>query len=283
MGTEGSTDKNDITSSNSSWKEKRSGRDTNSAEGEEENSDKKRASTGIPDLDPLIEGGFPVGKSYLITGEQGSGKTVFCIQFILCGLLAGEKAVYVTVNEKPADIIAEANSLGWNLLKFIDEKKLLILDASPLLSTVTSRAPKGEGPNVAKTVSDLANYVNRMEASRLVIDPVGPLIGSTDSSPTTQEHTRTLVHALQDNLATTNLFASNSFSGNSIGAAGGQGVPVNGVVVLGFSRKKNGLIRTLFVSKMRETATDLVEYPFDIVKGRGIVLKPTTPEAAPTP
>jgi len=283
MGTEGSTDKTDIMSSISSWKEKRSGRGTSSAEVEEGNHDLKRASTGIPDLDLLIEGGFPVGKSYLITGEEGSGKTLFCIQFILNSLLEGEKAVYVTVNEKPADIIAEANSLGWSLLKFVEEKKLLILDASPLLSASTNRASKGGGPDVAKTVSDLANYVKRMEASRVVIDPVGPLIGSADSSSTRQEHTRTLVHALQDQLETTNLLASNSFSGNSIGAAGGQGVPVNGVVVLGFSRKQNGLIRTLLVSKMRGTAIDLIEYSFDIVKERGFVLKPIIPEEPPTP
>jgi len=283
VGTEGSTDKTDIMSSISSWKDKRSGRGTSSAEGEEENHDKKRASTGIPDLDLLIEGGFPVGKSYLVTGEQGSGKTLFCIQFILNGLLGGEKAVYVTVNEKPADIVAEANSLGWSLLKFVEEKKLLILDPSPLLSASTNRVSKSGGPDVAKTISDLANYVKKMEASRVVIDPVDPLIGSADSSSATQEHTRTLVHALQDQIETTNLLASNSFSGNSIGAAGGQGIPVNGVVVLGFSRKLNGLTRTLLVSKMRGTAIDLIEYSFDIVKERGIVLNPIIPEALPTP
>ena len=283
MGTEGSTDKTDIMSSISSWKEKRSGQGTSRAEGEEGNHDIKRASTGIPDLDLLIEGGFPVGKSYLVTGEQGSGKTLFCIQFILNGLLGGEKAVYVTVNEKPADIIAEANSLGWSLLKFVEEKKLLILDPSPLLSASTNRVSKSGGPDVAKTISDLANYVKKMEASRVVIDPVDPLIGSADSSSATQEHTRTLVHALQDQIETTNLLASNSFSGNSIGAAGGQGIPVNGVVVLGFSRKLNGLTRTLLVSKMRGTAIDLIEYSFDIVKERGIVLNPIIPEALPTP
>jgi KaiC/GvpD/RAD55 family RecA-like ATPase len=48
--------------------------------------DKKRIPTGIPGLDPMIEGGFPVGKSYLVTGEPGSGKTIFCMQYILQGL-----------------------------------------------------------------------------------------------------------------------------------------------------------------------------------------------------
>ncbi|MBI2991658.1 MAG: hypothetical protein HYY47_05930, partial [Deltaproteobacteria bacterium] len=74
--------------------------------------DKKRVSSGIPGLDPLIEGGFPEGKSYLITGESGTGKSIFCIQFILKGLMEGEKAVYVAVDEKPADILEEAASLG---------------------------------------------------------------------------------------------------------------------------------------------------------------------------
>ncbi|HKA32242.1 MAG TPA: ATPase domain-containing protein, partial [Candidatus Binatia bacterium] len=33
-----------------------------------------RVATGIPGLDPLIEGGFPAGKSYLLTGAAGTGK-----------------------------------------------------------------------------------------------------------------------------------------------------------------------------------------------------------------
>ncbi len=72
----------------------------------------KRVSTGIPGLDPLIEGGFPAGKSYLITGESGTGKSIFCMQFILKGLLEGEKAVSVAVDLKPVDILEEPVSLG---------------------------------------------------------------------------------------------------------------------------------------------------------------------------
>ncbi len=104
--------------------------------------EKKRLPTGITGLDPLIEGGFPVGKSYLVTGEPGSGKTIFCMQYILQGLLDGEKAVYVAVDEKPIDIIEGAASLGWELRKYIEEKKLLILDASPYFN---ARVGKEEG------------------------------------------------------------------------------------------------------------------------------------------
>jgi circadian clock protein KaiC len=234
--------------------------------------EKKRVSTGIPGLDPLIGGGFPSCKSYLVTGEPGTGKSIFCVQFVLNGLMNGEKAVYVAVDEKPADIVDEAATLGWDLLKFMEEKRLLILDASPYFTSRAGGVKGGGGVDVAKTVGDLANYVKRMGASRVVIDPVGPLISSTDSASATQEHVRTLVHTLQDQMGTTNLLTSY----NSVRRTGELGVEeymVAGVVELSVCRIRERLSRTLLVRKMRGTAIDLVEHQFNIHKEKGITLK----------
>ncbi|MBI2538552.1 MAG: AAA family ATPase [Deltaproteobacteria bacterium] len=236
--------------------------------------DKKRVSSGIPGLDPLIEGGFPEGKSYLITGESGTGKSIFCIQFILKGLMEGEKAVYVAVDEKPADILEEAASLGWDLLKYIEQKSLLILDASPLFSSRMG-AGKEKEVDVQKTVADLTAYVKRMGASRVVIDPVGPLILSRDSSVRAQEHVRTLVHSLQDTMGTTNLLTSYAIPG--ITGAGDGAIEeflVAGVIILSITRVQNRMVRTLLIRKMRGTAIDLMEHQFNIVREKGIVLKP---------
>lgn len=236
--------------------------------------DKKRVSSGIPGLDPLIEGGFPEGKSYLITGESGTGKSIFCIQFILKGLMEGEKAVYVAVDEKPADILEEAASLGWDLLKYIEQKSLLILDASPLFSSRMG-AGKEKEVDVQKTVADLTAYVKRMGASRVVIDPVGPLILSRDSSVRAQEHVRTLVHSLQDTMGTTNLLTS--YSVPTVAGAGDGAIEeflVAGVIILSIARVQNRMVRTLLIRKMRGTAIDLMEHQFNIVREKGIVLKP---------
>ncbi len=236
--------------------------------------DKKRLATGIAGFDPLIEGGFLAGKSYLITGEPGTGKTIFCVQFILKGLLEGEKAVYVAVDEKPSDILEEAASLGWDLLTYIEQKNLLILDASPLF-TARMGAGKEKEVDVQKTVGDLASYVKRMGATRVVIDPVGPLIYSRDSTSRSQEHVRTLVHSLQDNMGTTNLLTSYAIPGaGGVIEAGVEEFLVAGVVILGITRVQNRLVRTLLVRKMRGTAIDLIEHQFSIVKEKGIVLKP---------
>lgn len=44
-----------------------------------------RVKTGIPDLDSLLEGGFPEETTVLVTGPTGSGKTTFGVQFVYKG------------------------------------------------------------------------------------------------------------------------------------------------------------------------------------------------------
>jgi KaiC/GvpD/RAD55 family RecA-like ATPase len=48
-----------------------------------------RVSTGIRGLDDLMGGGFQTGKTYLVSGEAGTGKSIFCMQYILDGLSNG--------------------------------------------------------------------------------------------------------------------------------------------------------------------------------------------------
>jgi len=178
------------------------------------------------------------------------------------------------VDEKPADILEAAASLGWDLLKYIEQKSLLILDASPLFSSRMG-AGKEKEVDVQKTVGDLTAYVKRMGASRVIIDPVGPLILSRDPSARAQEHGRALVHSLQDNMGTTNLLTSYAIPG--ITGAGDGAIEeflVAGVIILSITKVQNRMARTLLIRKMRGTAIDLMEHQFNIVREKGIVLKP---------
>ena len=225
-------------------------------------------------LDPLLEGGLPAAKSYLVTGEPGTGKTIFCLQFLLKGLMENQRGVYVAVDEKPADVIEEAASLGWDLSQYIEKKQLLILDASPYFTARMGTGREKE-VDVAKTVVDLASYVKRMEASRLVIDPVGPLIGVGDFGSHPQERARMLVHSLQTHMETTNLLTSYRMAGTTEGGQYGfEEFLVAGVILLKVTRMNNRFLRSLVVQKMRGTAMELMEHEFGITKEQGMVLYP---------
>ena len=52
---------------------------------------------------------------YLITGTPGTGKTSLAIQFLLEGVVQGERSLYVTLSESRVEISKVARSHGWNL------------------------------------------------------------------------------------------------------------------------------------------------------------------------
>ncbi len=232
---------------------------------------KKRIPTGIDGLDPLIEDGFLPAKSYVVMGDAGTGKTTVCLQFLLKGLMNGEKGVYVTVDERPSDILDSAASLGWDLQHYIQEKQLVILDASTFFSGRAGSVREKE-VDVARIVTDLASHINRMQAQRLAIDPVGPLIRSDTSHGRAEEQARLLIQLLQTQLQTTNLLSSHSTGRRDQEMSSIEEFLAAGVFVLRMTRAGDKFVRTLWIKKMRGTAAEPAEYEFNIAKGQGIVL-----------
>lgn len=232
----------------------------------------KRVSTGIVILDSLLQGGFLPGRSYLVSGDAGTGKTTTCMQFLKSGLEQEEKAVYVTVDERPAEILQAAESLGWDLQQYVQTKSFAILDASAYFSGRVGTAGD-KGVDLQKIVSDLAAYAKKLEAARLVIDPVTPLILSGDSPTRVQEHARLLIHLLQSNLGTTNLLTSHLPPQASHNLTNGiEEFLAAGVLILKVSQDNDRPVRTLSVKKMRGTPVEPNEYPFSIVKDQGIFI-----------
>ncbi|HXV82514.1 MAG TPA: ATPase domain-containing protein [Candidatus Binatia bacterium] len=232
----------------------------------------KRVSTGIAALDSLLQGGFLPSRSYLVSGDAGTGKTTTCMQFLKSGLEQAEKAVYVTLDERPAEILQAAESLGWDLQQYVQAKNFAILDASPYFSGRAGNAGD-KGVDLQKIVSDLAAYAKKLDAARLVIDPVTPLILSGDSPTRVQEHARLLIHLLQSNLTTTNLLTSHlPPQANHNLTNGIEEFLAAGVLILRVTQDNDRSVRTLSVKKMRGTPVEPNEYPFSIVKDHGIFI-----------
>lgn len=68
-----------------------------------------RIEVGIPGFDELVHGGLPSGRSTLLAGSTGTGKTVFGLQFLVGGAYSGEHGVLVTFAERPEDLIANVD------------------------------------------------------------------------------------------------------------------------------------------------------------------------------
>ncbi len=234
----------------------------------------ERVPTGIVGLDHLIEGGLPKGRSILITGEPGTGKTIFALQFLVDGLRRGEKGIYVSADESPMDVLEQGASLGWDLERHVESKELAILNAGTYLSSLPG-AGKERHVDVQKAVSDLASFVNQVGAKRMVLDPAGPFVLLRDSAARIQDQTRLLVKLLRTSMQTTNVLTS--YAVPRTGERSMHGIEeylVAGAIVLEMIWKGDGLIRTLIVEKMRCTNVKPTQLEFDIAKGVGITIQP---------
>jgi circadian clock protein KaiC len=234
----------------------------------------ERVPTGITGLDHVIEGGLPKGRSILVTGEPGTGKTIFALQFLVEGLKRGEKGIYVTADESPVDVLEQAASLGWDLEPRVDAKELAILNAGTYLSSLPGSG-KERQIDVQKAVGDLAGFVNQIGAKRLVLDPAGPFVLLRDSNARIQDQTRLLIKLLRSSTQTTNILTS--YAVPRTGERTMHGIEeylVAGAIVLEMFWKNGTLARSLIVEKMRCTEVKPTQLEFDITKKQGIVIQP---------
>src|SRR2546425_508835 len=79
-----------------------------------------RVATGIPGLDELVNGGYFVASTTLVVGISGAGKSVMALQFIAEGARRGERSLMITLDEPPAQVLRNAQSIGIDLQSAID-------------------------------------------------------------------------------------------------------------------------------------------------------------------
>jgi circadian clock protein KaiC len=80
-----------------------------------EKQDVLRSKTGIPGLDAVLCGGLIPSRLYLVDGTPGAGKTTFALQYLLEGVRAGDRCLYVTLSETREELTSGAESHGWSL------------------------------------------------------------------------------------------------------------------------------------------------------------------------
>jgi circadian clock protein KaiC len=110
--------------------------------------------TGVPGLDLLTHGGIPSGRSTLIVGRSGTGKTVAALQIASSLAAHGHPTVILGVEEPVADLADTARSLGFDVDRLIEQRRLTIADAMRPL----------DGATVVSGDYDLYGFVHRIEA-----------------------------------------------------------------------------------------------------------------------
>jgi circadian clock protein KaiC len=132
-----------------------------------------RLKTGTPGLDDILHGGLPAGHLYLIEGNPGSGKTTFGLQFLMAGVAAGERALYVTLAESQSELEQAAASHNFDL------SGIEIFEVNPpeLASTSLEQYTVFHPSEVelADVMNSILERVSKAKAARIVIDSMSEL------------------------------------------------------------------------------------------------------------
>jgi circadian clock protein KaiC len=121
--------------------------------------------TGVPGLNPLLDGGLSRGSSTLVVGARGVGKTLLSLQFALEGARVGEPCLFVSFRETADQLARKTTPFGWGgaFQEALDSGALTILRTPPVELH-------------ADVLADiLVARLDETGARRLVVDEVGEL------------------------------------------------------------------------------------------------------------
>ncbi len=130
-----------------------------------------KAPTGIQGLDEITNGGLPRGRTTLIQGGPGCGKTILSLQMLANGArLQNEPGIFVAFEESTERILANAEAFGWDLPE-LQKRKLFFIDSLPDPDLVQSGDFDLQGMLAA-----LSEKAKEVRAKRIVFDALDVLL-----------------------------------------------------------------------------------------------------------
>jgi len=128
---------------------------------------KERISSGVKDLDAMLEGkGFYKGSSVLVSGTSGSGKSTLAAHFANQTCINGKRALYVAFEESAAQVTRNMRSVGIDLGRHIN-KGLLEL-----------RAWRPTQNGLEMHLVRIHDLVDQFDPEVVIIDPITNLISA---------------------------------------------------------------------------------------------------------
>ncbi|MGO8854281.1 MAG: circadian clock protein KaiC [Steroidobacteraceae bacterium] len=231
--------------------------------------------TGITGFDAITGGGLPRGRTTLLVGGAGSGKTIFALQFLVHGAQnCKESGIFVAFEETSKRLLANAESFGWKLAR-LRRGQLFFVDAQPMPDAVQSGDFDFSGMLAA-----LELKTRTMKARRIVFDALDVVLALLPNAAAQRRevyrlhewllaHELTCLITLKADLDETSGISRQSFGFMQFMVD--CAVILNHCVVLGVSQ------RNLRVLKYRGSRFDENESPFLIGKAGLEVAVTSTP------
>ncbi len=226
--------------------------------------------TGIQGLDEITNGGLPKGRTALVCGSAGCGKTLLAMQFLVNGAkLYNEPGVFMSFEENERELAENVASLGINLEGLVTENKICLdhvyFDKSEIAET-------GEYDLEGLFVR-LEYAIKTIGAKRVVLDTIEAIFSGLANETIIRAELRRLFRWLKDKGVTaivTGEKGTGSFTRHGI-----EEYVSDCVIQLDHKVFDQISTRWLRIIKYRGSAHGTNEYPF-LIDEEGICIMPIT-------
>ena len=231
----------------------------------------KRISTGIKGLDDMLGGGLPSGRCILVCGGPGSGKTILSVQFLYNGVTKyNETGLYVALGESPIHLKEDLGGFGWDIERLEKDKKLVIVDASPLRTIPRSiqvgKISLGKQDfRMLSLIEVIKSRTKEIGAKRVVIDSISSLILQYPDETERRNAILDLFEAVT-NLGATSLIATELRATALEREVQTEEFLSHGVIVFHTFKEGGRMIRAIQIEKMRGISHDHQLRPYKIYK-----------------
>ena len=151
----------------------------------------ERISTGIAQLDAMLgDKGYFRGSSILVSGTAGTGKTSLGAHFVRTTCLRGERVLYFSLEESPAQIMRNMSSIGIDLAPLVKKGTLLFHAMRPTFTGLEMH------------LATMIKLVKDFKPTAVVVDPINSFI-----SPENAIEAKSLAMRLIDYLKLQNITA----------------------------------------------------------------------------
>lgn len=229
-----------------------------------------KAPTGIDGFDEITGGGLPRGRTSLVCGSAGCGKTLFAMEFLIRGATEfDEPGVCITFEETAEDLAQNVRSLGFDVEKLIAEDKIAI----DFIRIERSEIDEAGEYDLEGLFLRLGLAIDSVGAKRVVLDTIETLFSGFTNQAVLRSELRRLFRWLKDKGVTAVITGE-----RGDGALTRQGLEEyvsDCVILLDHRVTEQTSTRRLRIVKYRGTTHGTNEYPF-LIDETGFSVMPIT-------
>ena len=226
--------------------------------------------TGVNGLDEITNGGFPQGRPTLICGGAGCGKTLLSMQFLIKGILDyNEPGVFMSFEETAKDLSLNVKSLGFDIEKLKQQKKLVI----DHVRVERSEIDEAGEYDLEGLFIRLGHAIDTVKAKRVVLDTLESLFAGLDNQSILRAELRRLFRWLKEKGVTA--IITGERGEGMLTRQGLEEYVSDCVIVLDHRVSDQVSTRRIRIVKYRGSTHGTNEYPF-LIDEDGISVLPIT-------